>query len=114
MQNVNLNFAEFNDITLNVTITSNGSALNLTGYTVNMLLKPLAGVIDSDGRVLTLSSAGGSPAIVITNAATGACTVSIPHSDLQDETHAFYRIDAVDGSGNINTAIFGNITYTSL
>lgn len=114
MQNVNLNFAEFNDITLNVTITSNGSALNLTGYTVNMLLKPLAGVLDSDGRVLTLSSAGGSPAITITNAATGACTVAIPHADLQDETHTFYRIDAVDGSGNINTAIYGNITYTSL
>jgi len=114
MQNVNLNFAEFNDITLNVTITSNGSALNLTGYTVNMLLKPLAGVLDSDGRVLTLSSAGGSPAITITNAGTGACTVAIPHSDLQDETHTFYRIDAVDGSGNINTAIYGNITYTSL
>lgn len=114
MQNVNLNFAEFNDITLNVTITSNGSALNLTGYTVNMLLKPLAGVLDSDGRVLTLSSSGGSPAITITNAATGACTVAIPHTDLQDETHTFYRIDAVDGSGNINTAIYGNITYTSL
>jgi hypothetical protein len=114
MQNVNLSFAEFNDITLNVTITSNGSALNLTGYTVNMLMKPAAGVADNDGRVITLSSSGGSPAITITNASAGAATVAISHADLQNETLLFYRIDAVDGSGNINTAIYGNLSYISL
>lgn len=114
MQNVNLNFAEFNDITLSVSITSNGSPLNLTGYTVNMLLKPSAGIVDTDPRVITLSSSGGSPAITVTSAVNGQCTVAITHADVQDQTHAFYRIDAVDASGNINTAIYGNITYTAL
>jgi uncharacterized protein YjbI with pentapeptide repeats len=114
MQNINLNFAEFNDITLTGTITSSGSALNLTGYTVNMYLKPLAGVVDTDGRVIKLSSGGGSPAITITNAAAGAISVFVANADVQDQTHTFYRIDAVDGSSHINTAIFGNITYTAL
>jgi hypothetical protein len=114
MQQVNLNFGEFNDISLNVAITSNGVALDLTGYTVNALLKTKAGIADSDPTTLTLSSAGGSPKITITNAAGGLCTVAIPHSDLQDQTHTFYRIDAVDPSSNINTAIYGNVTYIAL
>jgi len=114
MQNVNLNFAEFNDISLAVTITSNGSPLNLTGYTVKMLLKPSAGIVDSDGSVITLSSSGGSPAITITSAVNGQCTVAITHADLQNQTLGFYRIDAVDASANINTAIYGTITYTPL
>ena len=57
---------------------------------------------------------GASPKITITNAASGQCTIVIPHADIQATTLTFYRIDAVDGSGNINTAIYGNITYTSL
>jgi hypothetical protein len=114
MQNINLNFAEFNDITLTGTITNNGSALNLTGYTVNMYLKPTAGVVDTDGRVIKLSSGGGSPAITITSPTSGAISVFIANADLQDETHTFYRIDAVDASSHINTAMYGNITYTSL
>lgn len=113
MQNVNLTLGEFNDITLSVTITSSGSALDLTNYTVQMLLKTSAGVSDTDATTVTLSSTGASPAITITDAVNGACTVAIPRADM-DETLTFYRIDAVDGSGDINTAIYGNITYTSL
>jgi hypothetical protein len=114
MQEVDQNFPEFNDLTLNVALTSNGSALNLTGYTVKMLMKPNAGVLDSDGRNIILSSGGGSPAITITNAAGGLCNIAIANADVQDQTHTFYRIDAVDGSGHINTCIFGTITYTPL
>jgi hypothetical protein len=114
MQNINLNFAEFNDITLTGTITNSGSALNLTGYTVNMYLKPTAGVVDTDGRVIKLSSAGGSPAITITNAASGAISILVANADVQNQNLLFYRIDAVDASSHINTAIYGNITYTAL
>lgn len=114
MQNVNLNFAEFNDITLSVTITSNGVALDLTDYTVNMLLKPVAGIVDGDPSVLLLSSGGESPAITVTDASAGECTVAIAKSNLQDSSLAFYRVDAVDGSGNINTAIYGGVSYTAL
>jgi hypothetical protein len=114
MQNINLNFAEFNDITLTGTITNSGSALNLTGYTVNMYLKPSAGVVDTDGRVIKLSSGGGSPAITITNAASGAISILVANADVQNQNLLFYRIDAVDASSHINTAIYGNITYTAL
>jgi hypothetical protein len=114
MQKVDQNFGEFNDITLNVSLTSNGSALNLTGYTVKMLMKPQAGVLDSDARNFILSSGGGTPAITIISAPAGTCNVAIANADVQDQTHTFYRIDAVDPSGNINTCIYGTITYTSL
>ena len=114
MQNVNVNFPEFNDITLSVTILSNGAALNLTGYTVQMLLKPSAGIVDTDKSVVTLSSTGPSPAITITSASTGQCSIAVPRADVQSQTLSFYRIDAVNGSGAINTAIYGNIAYTAL
>lgn len=107
MQNINLSLAEFNDIALSTTITSGGSALNLTGMTVKMLLKPTAGVVDTDPSVKSVT------ATIVTPSA-GLCTINIPHSDLQSQTLTFYRIDVIDGSGDINTAAYGTVTYTAL
>lgn len=111
MQQIALTLAENNDESVNVAITQNGSALNLTSATVNMYLKTAAGT--ADGSALLLSSAGGSPAITITNAGLGLCTVAIPRADLTAETNTFYRIDVVF-SGLQNTAIYGNITWITL
>lgn len=111
MQVVSLTLAENNDESVNVAITQNGSALNLTSATINMYLKTAAGT--ADGSALLLSSAGGSPAITITNAAGGLCTVAIPRADLTAETNNFYRIDVVF-SGLQNTAIYGPIVWITL
>jgi hypothetical protein len=111
MQQVALTLAENNDESVNVTLTQNGSALNLTSATVNMYLKTAAGT--PDGSATLLSSAGGSPAITITNASGGLCTVAIPRSDLGSEAFTFYRIDVVF-SGLQNTAIYGSITWITL
>jgi len=107
MQNINLSLAEFNDIVLSTTVTTSGSALNLTGMTVKMLLKPTAGILDTDPSVKSVT------ATIVTPSA-GLCTISIPHSDLQSQALTFYRIDVIDGSGDINTAAYGTITYTAL
>lgn len=111
MQQVALTLAENNDETVSVAITQNGSPLNLTTATVNMYLKTAAGA--PDGGALLLSSGGGSPAITITNASGGLCSVAIPRADLTTETYTFYRIDVVF-SGLQNTAIYGVINWVTL
>jgi hypothetical protein len=111
MQTATLNILEFNDVTINLAITNNGSAYNLAAATLNMLFKSAAGTPDSEA--LIFSSAGGSPAITITNAAGGLATVQIPNEDLDTEAYNFYRVDVVV-SGFQNTCISGPITWTSL
>ena len=111
MQQVALTLAENNDESVSVAITQNGTALNLTSATINMYLKTAQGT--PDGSALLLSSAGGSPAITITNAAGGLCTVLIPRADLYPETYTFYRIDVVFG-GLQNTCAYGAITWITL
>jgi hypothetical protein len=111
MQQINLTLAENNDETVAVAITSGGSPLSLSGATINMYLKTAAGA--PDGAALVLSSAGGTPAITITNSAGGLCSVAIPRANLYPETYTFYRIDVVF-SGLQNTCIYGNVTWITL
>ncbi|HVT98886.1 MAG TPA: hypothetical protein VHE33_15380 [Acidobacteriaceae bacterium] len=111
MQQTTLAISEFNDETINIAITNNGSPYNLTGVTVQMLFKTAAGTPDNEA--LVFSSSGGSPAITITNAAGGLATAVIPNTDLDAETYNFFRIDVVV-SGLINTCLYGPITWTSL
>lgn len=111
MQQATLALAEFNDETLNISLTSNSSALDLTDATVNMLFKTAAGT--PDDLALTLSSAGGSPAITIVSPTGGTISVAIPNGDLQTEQYSFFRIDVVF-SGLQNTALYGPVTWTTL
>jgi hypothetical protein len=111
MQTAPLAISEFNDETINIAVTNNGSPYNLTGIVVQMLFKTAAGTPDNEA--LVFSSTGGSPAITITNASGGLATAVIPNSDLDAETYNFYRIDVVV-SGLINTCLYGPITWTSL
>lgn len=111
MQQATLALAEFNDETLAIALTDNSSPIDLTTATVNMLFKTAAGTPDDDA--LTLSSAGGSPAITITNPSGGLISVAIPNGDLQTEQYSFFRIDVVF-SGLQNTALYGPVTWTTL
>jgi hypothetical protein len=111
MQTAPLTLNEFNDVTISITVTQNGSPLNLTGDTLNLLLKTAPNTPDSSA--LIFSSAGGSPAIVITNAAGGLATAIIPNTDLDAETYTFYRLDVVSG-GLTNTTLYGSVVWISL
>jgi hypothetical protein len=111
MQPVNLTLAEFNDETLNVAITANSVAYNLTGVTVQALFKVNAGDLDSAGTTLTLSTA--TSGVTITNAAGGLATVTIPKSNLQNTNFTFWRLDVIVG-GLTNTVFYGTVTITKL
>jgi hypothetical protein len=106
-----LTLSEFNDVTIDIAVTQNGSPYNLTGVTVNLLFKSQAGT--PDGSALIFSSGGGSPAITITNAVGGLAVAVIPNTDLDAEIYFFYRLDVVN-AGLTNTCLYGPITWISL
>jgi hypothetical protein len=111
MQEIDIILAEWNDETLNVSITSGGSALNLTGLEVDVFLKTAAGIADTDPSTIKLSTVLGG--VVITNAPGGLVQVSIPSMDLTSLGIGFWRCDVVN-SGKRNTAIFGKVVVTAL
>jgi hypothetical protein len=113
MQQASLTLSEFNDMTINIAVTNNGSPFNLTGYSLNLLLKSQAGVPDSSA--LTFSSTGGSPAITITSASAGLATAQLPNADLDAETYNFYRLDVVSTVGSLQqTTVYGSIIWITL
>lgn len=114
MQAQNITLGEFNDESLSVAITQNGSPFNLTGFSLTAYFKTAAGVADTDPSTITLSSTGGSPPITITNAAGGLATIQIPRADLANASITFWRLDVVNGSGLQNTAIYGTVTVKLL
>lgn len=111
MQSAPLTLNEFNDVTIAIAVTQNGSPYDLTGVTLNLLLKTAAGT--PDANALVFSSGGVSPAITITNATQGQATAVIPNTDLDAETYTFYRLDVVNG-GLTNTTVYGQILWTTL
>jgi hypothetical protein len=113
MQQASLTLSEFNDMTVNIAVTNNGVAFNLTGYNLNLLLKSAAGVPDSSA--LTFSSTGGSPAITITSPSGGLAVAQLPNADLDAETYSFYRLDVVQTSTSYQqTTVYGPITWITL
>jgi hypothetical protein len=112
MQEIDITLAEFNDETLDLTLTAaGGGALNITGYEIDMFLKTVAG--SPDGDAVKLSTVTGE--ITITNPTGGLATAAIPAVDLgATASYGFYRVDAVDTGGYRNTAIFGKVSITPL
>lgn len=112
MQQATLTLSEFNDMTINIAVTNNGVAYNLTSQNLNLLLKSAAGV--PDNQALVFSSSGGSPAITITNAAGGLATAQIPNASLNSEAYTFYRLDVVNASLQQQTTVYGSIIWVTL
>lgn len=111
MQAQNITLGEFNDESIDVAITQNASAFNLTGFSLRAYFKVAAGDLDSAGTTLTLSSVGGSAPITITNTAGGLATIVIAKVNLQNANFTFWRVDVVNtGTSLQNTAIYGTVT----
>ena len=114
MQAVNITLGEFNDEVINLAITNNNVALNLSSpvsYGLQALFKTAAGIDDTDPSTLILSTGNGG--IVITNAAAGLATLTIPNADLQDTNFAFWRVD-LTSAGTQAKAMYGSVTIRAL
>lgn len=88
------------DLTFTVTLTLDGSPLDLTGLTVHAVVKPRSTSADSDGTAYTLT---------VTDAASGTAAWVIPRADTAAPAWSWYRIWVADGSGDIGTALYGTL-----
>jgi hypothetical protein len=93
-----------------LTFTSGGSALNITGYTIFFTVKPKANWDDT----LDTSALIQKNVTSHTNAAGGLSEVLLSATDTNIEPGVYmYDMQLKDGSGNILTFINGNFTVTA-
>jgi len=94
-----------NDVTVNLAVTTpDGTAQNLSGYTLSMVVKGSA--VASDASGVTLTTASG---LTVVSAAEGTLTALLTHQVLAQPVPLWYRLDLVDGTGKRTTAIEGPI-----
>lgn len=94
-----------NDAVFYPNVTLNGSALDLTGFTPTAYLKSAATVADDTGLSYTIDSG-----ISVINPSLGQLEWDIPHADLATAAIMWWRLDLMDGSGNIFTSMYGPFT----
>lgn len=93
-----------NNETLSGTVTSGGSAQNLTGVALTMVIKSSAVASDSSGT--TIGTATGE--ITVVSAAAGTYSVAVPTSVTTSAGVKWYRIDATSG-GTTRTVVYGEL-----
>lgn len=110
---INLQLNERNDETINLVLfmPDGVTPYNLAGAVVNFWIKPSAMSNDTDVDVIKLST--GTSGVIVTNAAGGLATATIPLADLQLPVARFYRVDVVAG-GQTKTAIYGLLQIANM
>ncbi|MFB4320658.1 hypothetical protein [Actinomadura sp. 21ATH] len=108
---ITLALSQGNDETLAGTVTEAdfGTPLDLTGVTLEMLLKDTPETPDADATVL--STATGE--ITITDPDGGTYSVAIPETDLTEAGDRWYRVDAVQGTSR-KTIVYGPLRVRDL
>lgn len=99
------NIAELSfDVTLPQVATYPPEPYNLTGLSLEFVIKPSASSADSAGTTYV-------PAV--TDAAQGLATLTIPGSGNANAGTFWYRLDVVDSGSNHVTAVQGNYVVTA-
>lgn len=108
-----LTVSQGNDETLTGTATDSdtGDALDLTGVTLEMLLKASEETADDDPGVTTLSTTTGE--ITVAEPLLGAFEVAIPDTALTEAGIRWYRVDAVSGTSR-KTIVYGPLKVRDL
>lgn len=109
-QITSLQLFEGNDETLKLTVTneSDGSATDLTGKDLEVVIKKSASADDTQGA--TYSTTGG--AITITNAGGGQATCQTDAADLTPDKK-WLRVDVIDSAGLRKTSAYGQISVVN-
>ncbi|MGI5171887.1 hypothetical protein ACQEU3_46850 [Spirillospora sp. CA-253888] len=105
-----LSLAQANDETIDLLVSAGIEPLDLTGATIELILKPTPQTPDEDPAVTVLTSPDD---ITITNAAGGRCTARIPAAALASAGRHWWRLDVLRG-GDRRTAMFGPAWVTDL
>ena len=87
-----------------LTLQENGSAMNLTGYSVASQMRSTH---DSSSIVATFSGS-------VTNASSGQLTLSLTNSQTSaiEEAIYVYDVEITSGAGSVTRILEGNITVT--
>lgn len=104
---------ENNDEELDLVVTTldDGAAYDLTGATLELVIKPSADTPDDDDGTVVLSSADGD--ITITDPAAGTATVTVDRSHLAVPGTRAWRVDVVR-PGSRRTAMYGPLHIINL
>jgi hypothetical protein len=93
-----------NDTTFALQITQSGNPMNLTGYTLRLYVKASQQALDSSATVYAIGSG-----LTLTEISGGEFTFVLPRTAATVPGTYWWRIDIVDGNGNVGTALYGNL-----
>jgi hypothetical protein len=108
-----LELFENDDTEVNVVLTTNqpvdDTPLNLTGKTVEVILKASASTPDGDAASWLATTVTDPTKVVVTDAAGGGLEVTFPHAKVTTSM-TWWRVTVIDGSGLRKTAVYGPVT----
>lgn len=107
---------ENNDEKVNFTLTTNdpadGTPLDLTGMSLEFVLKPSKSAADGAAGAWTGTTTAGD--ITVTDPANGLCYVKIPRTHVT-LTQGWYRLDVTEVATDLlKTSVFGAVTVQDL
>jgi hypothetical protein len=98
-----LSVIENNDVVFNLNLAYNGVPFDFTNYTLSLVLKASPTATDASGITFTVGSG-----LTVVAAKLGKVNWSLLHANTGTPGQRWWRIDAVDGSSDRTTFIFGN------
>jgi len=98
-----------NDNNYYLDVTFNGDPLNLTGYTPHAYQK--ATQATSDGSALVYDIGSG---LTWVNMALGKLKLTIPRANVTAAGIQWWKLNIVDGSGNVSTVMYGPMTVKAV
>lgn len=115
--NINLSALQSNDTTFVMQVTYNTAPINtpffgtatpfsMAGYTPKVLTKASSTTSDASATTYTVGSG-----LTLISSPLGEISWVLPHtaSIIQTPGTYWWRLDLADGSGNVGTAIYGNL-----
>jgi hypothetical protein len=100
---------ENNDVTFHLALTQDDDAFNPTGYTLTVYLKASQTTPDSAATTFTVGNG-----LTVTSAVLGKVDWTLPHTATGTPGTLWWRIDAVDGSGNRTNLMLGNLNVMAV
>jgi hypothetical protein len=98
-----------NDSTFKFSLKLNGAILPLTGYTPKIYQKATAATSDASAVVYQVGTG-----ITIVSSALGQLNWTIPHANVLTPGTQWWRLDLIDGTGAISTALYGPLIIKAI
>lgn len=98
-----------NDNNYFLDVTFNGDPLNLTNYTPHVYVKATQTTADGSATIYNIGAG-----LTWVAQSLGKLKFTLPHTAVTTAGVQWWRLDIVDGSGNISTVMFGPLTIKAV